>query len=280
MKFLKSRFFWISTAVLAGLIVLTAVLGALGFPAPVRSAAKTLATPFTYCASKVGVAVDGFVSAFTRYDELLEENEELRAALDSAEDESRENEVLREENAWLKKYLKLAVDHPEFLLTDATVIGGDAGNGPAVLTLNRGLVHGVKTKMSVITEDGLLGYVKEVGADWCKVVTVVETASSVGVYTERTGARGIAEGNADLSSDGCCRMTYIDATADIRIGDRVFTEGGSGSLYPPGLLLGTVEALEADEATRTLVATVRPSVDFSEESLLCRVMIIRGYAED
>jgi rod shape-determining protein MreC len=277
MKFLKSKFFWITSAVLAALIVVTVFFGVLGVPAPVRGAVKTLATPFTYCGSKIGVAVDGFVSAFTRYDELMAENEDLRSALESAERESRENEVLREENEWLKQYLKLATDHPEFLLADASVIGGDSGNVSTVLTLNRGQVHGVKQKMSVITEDGLLGYVKEVGLDWCKVVTVVETASSVGVYTERTGVRGIAEGNADLSSDGCCRMTYIDPSSDIRPGDRVFTEGGNGSLYPPGLLLGTVEALDAVEGERMLVATVRPAVDFSEGSALRRVMIICGY---
>ena len=280
MKFLKTKLFWIAAAVLAVVIALTAILGALGLPAPLRSAAKTLATPFTYLGTKVSDAVDGFVGAFTRYEELEAENEELRAALDSMEDEARENQVLREENAWLKQYLKLAVDHPEFLLTDASVIAHEAGNSATVLTLNRGSVHGVKNKMSVITEDGLLGYVKEVGLDWCKVLTVVETASSVGVYTDRTGARGIAEGNADLSSDGTCRMTYIDPTADIRLGDCVYTEGGEGSLYPPGLLLGTVESLEADENTRMLVATVRPAVDFSDRNALRRVMIIRGYGTE
>ncbi len=277
MKFLKSKFFWISAGVLAVLIALTAILGALGLPAPLRSVTKTLATPFTYCGARVADAVDGFVGAFTRYDAIREENESLQAALDSMEDQSRENEVLREENQWLKQYLKLAVDHPEFLLTDASVIAHEAGNTATVLTLNRGSVHGVKNKMSVITEDGLLGYVKEVGLDWCKVLTVVETASSVGVYTDRTGVRGIAEGNADLSSDGTCRMTYIDPTADIRLGDLVYTEGGEGSLYPPGLLLGTVEALEADENARMLVATIRPAVDFSDGNSLRRVMIVRGY---
>ncbi len=280
MKFFKSKFFVISVIVLVGIIALTAILSAADLPAPLRSVTKTVAKPFEWCGSKIAAAADGFVSTFTKYDELKAENQALKEALDSAEDASRENEVLRAENAWLKEYLRLATDHPEFSLTDARVIGREASNGSSVLTLDRGSVHGVKNKMSVITEDGLLGYVKETGLDWCKVVTVVETASSVGVYTERTGASGIAEGNADLSNEGLCRMTYIDPEADIRIGDRVITAGGSGSLYPPGLLLGTVEALEADENARLLVATVRPAVNFDDPSCYSRVMIISGYGRE
>ena len=276
MKFLKSRFFVISVIILAGIIAATAILGALGLSAPLRGAIKTVSTPFVWVGERVGTAFDGFVGAFTRYEDLQRENEELRAALDATEDESRENEVLKEENAWLKSYLKMAEAHPEFALTDARVIAREAGSAVTVLTLDRGRVHGVKNKMSVITEDGLLGYVKETGLDWCKVVTVVETASSVGVYTDRTGVEGVAEGNASLTGSGVCRMTYIESTADIRLGDRVYTKGGEGSLYPAGLLLGTVEALEADEHARTLTATVRPAVDLTETSFV-RVMIISGY---
>lgn len=280
MKFLKSKFFWISAVVLVLLITLTAVLTAVGLPAPVRSVVNTAAKPFAWVGTKFGTAVDGFVRTFTQYDELQAENEALQAALDSAENQARENEVLKEENAWLKKYLKLATEHPEFVLTDAKVISGEVGNTVTVLTLNRGRLHGVKNKMSVVTEDGLLGYVKETGADWCKVVTVVQTASAVGVYTERTGAVGVAEGNADLSGEGLCQMTYIEPDADIRLGDRVYTSGGDGSLYPPGLLLGTVESLKADENSRMLVATVRPAVDFSDLNDLKGVMIISGYRSE
>lgn len=278
MKFLKSRFFIVSVLLMAGLIAVTAILGAIGLPAPLRSAVKTVSTPFVWCGNKIGAAVDGFVGAFTRYDDLMAENEELRTALADMENESRENEVLRAENEWLKSYLKIATEHPEFSLTDARVTARETGSAVTVLTLNRGRVHGVKNQMSVITEEGLLGYVKETGLDWCKVVTVVQTASSVGVYTDRTGVEGVAEGNASLSGSGVCRMIYIETGADIRIGDCVYTKGGEGSLYPPGLLLGTVESLDVDEGARMLVATVRPAVDFSDPAALTRVMIISGYA--
>ena len=124
--------------------------------------------------------------------------------------------------------------------------------------------------------DAKTGYVSEAGLDWCRVVTVVETASSVGVYTDRTGAVGVAEGDPSLRNGGNCRMTYINADADIRVGDLVYTSG-SGSMYPSGLLLGTIVSIEADEGTRTLNAEIKPTVDFTSIDRIDRLVIICGY---
>ena len=72
-------------------------------------------------------------------------------------------------------------------------------------------------------------------------------------------------------------MTYIEANADIRVGDRVYTSG-NGSIYPSGLLLGTISAIEADEASRTLIAEITPSVDFNSVGELEKLAVITGYA--
>ena len=133
--------------------------------------------------------------------------------------------------------------------------------------------------MPVVAPEGLFGYVSEVGLDWCRVRTVVETASSVGAYTDRTGATGVVEGDLELRSGGKCRMTYIEADADIRVGDKVYTSG-DGSIYPSGLLLGTISAIEADEASRTLIAEITPSVDFNMLDDLDKLAVINGYEGD
>ena len=269
MKFFKSKFFWISLCIVAFLVLGTALMSALGMTGPLRSVAQTVAKPFAWCGARMADAVNGFVDTFTDYDRLKEENESLRAELSSREGEEHEAELLKEENTWLKEYLKLAADHPEFSLTDARIIARESDEYSTVLTLDRGSVHGVKAEMAVVTADGVFGYVKEVGLDWCRVVSIVETASSVGAYTDRAGVLGVVEGDSDLRDGGICRMTYIENTADIRIGDLVYTGGGMGSLYPPGLLIGEVVSITADEYTRTLVAEIRPAVDFTAVARLC-----------
>ena len=275
MKFLRSKFFIVCVIIAAVLVLVPAVLTALGQVDIVRSGLKTVAKPFEWCGSKIADAIDGFVSVFTEYDDLKKENQELREALDSMENASADNEVLKQENAWLKEYLELHTKNPQFSLTDADIISHEAGNYSTVLTLNKGTVHGIKRNMPVITASGVLGYVSEVGLDWCKVVSIIETSSKVGVYTDRTGVIGTVEGSLELRAQGKCLMSY-EAAADIKVGDRVYTSG-TGSIYPGGLLIGKIVSIEADEATRRLMAVVEPSIDFSSLPTLGSVMVIRGY---
>lgn len=275
MKFIKSKFFIVCVCVAVVLVLVPAVLTAFGQVDIVRSGLKTIAKPFEWCGSKIADAVSGFVAVFTDYDELQRENEELRATIESMKNDAADNEVLRRENEWLKEYLELHSENPVFELTDADIISHESGNFSTVLTLGKGSVHGIKKNMPVITSSGVLGYVSEVGLDWCKVVSIIETSSKVGVYTDRSGVLGTVEGNLELRTEGKCLMSY-NADADIKVGDRVYTSG-TGSIYPGGLLIGRIISIEADEATRRLMAVVEPSVDFNALEKLGSVMIICGY---
>jgi rod shape-determining protein MreC len=236
---------------------------------------KTIATPFEWCGTKVADAVNGFVEVFEDHDRLASENEDLKATVESLEQKEQDEALLREENAWLKEYLKLAQDHPELILQDARVIARATDNYSTVLTLNRGSVHGIKKNMPVLTSDGVLGCVKEVGLDWCKVTSILETSSSVGAYTDRTGAVGVVQGDLDLRSQGRCRMLYIDKTAELKPGDRVYTKGGEGSIYPSDLLIGEIVSIQADEAG--LWVEILPAVSPEEIEAVSRLMIVCGY---
>jgi rod shape-determining protein MreC len=97
--------------------------------------------------------------------------------------------------------------------------------------------------------------VTDVGLDFCRVVSIVESSSSVGVYVDRSQVQGVVKGDVALREDGVCLMSY-SADADIKTGDLVYTSGGSGSSYPAGLLVGEIISITADDTTRTLVAEV------------------------
>ena len=161
-------------------------------------------------------------------------------------------------------------------MTNATIIAREAGNYATVLTINKGYVHGIRKNMPVLTEKGVFGSVSEYGLDWAKVVSIVETASSVSAYSERTGVTGVVSGDTALRSDGYCIMTYIASNADIKVGDRIFTSG-KGSVYPEGLLIGEVAQISADEKTRTLSAVIKPAVDFKNLNDVNKLMIVIGY---
>ena len=278
MRMNKMRTLIVCTAAAVLLALVTALFAAIGFTGPVRSVLKTVAKPFEWCGAQVANSVNGFVSVFADYDRLVEENEELRRQTATLKKEQQETEVLREENAWLKDYLQMEGDRAALRLCEARVIARSSDNYSSVLTLNRGTAHGVRVNMPVVTADGVFGYVKEAGLDWCKVVSLLETVSSIGAYTDRTGALGVVQGDVTLRGEGLCLMTYIDKNADLRIGDRVYTSGGEESNYPPDLLIGEIVSIEADDSG--LFVEIRPAADLSRMETITRLMIVCGYESE
>ena len=277
MKFLKSKFFLICAAIALSVALITGCLAMLGFTGPIKLVLGTVAKPFRLMGTWAANAVNGITEVFDDYEEIKAENDALRAELEEKKDESYNADLLYEENKWLKEYLNVSTKHPDLRLVDAKIIALEGDNYSTSVTLNKGSAHGIANDMAVITEKGIVGKVVETGIDWCRVVSILDTQSSVGAYIERTGASGIVEGSADLLGGGSCRMTYIESGADIRVGDRVCSSGGAGSSFPSGLYIGEIKAIDADPAAGRIVATVEPSVDFSELSNIFGVMVVIGY---
>jgi len=274
MGFFKSKIFIFSLIAAILLTLIPTTIAAFGGTDLLRAALGTLAKPFTMCASGIANAFNGFVNVFTQYDDLELENQRLKERLHELEDKEYNEKILAAQNAWLKDYLNLHDDHPELVLKDARVIAREAGNYTTVLTLNKGSISGIKKNMPVITDDGLLGYVSEIGLDWCKVSTIIEPSSSIGVYTDIGGVLGVVEGDVELRKEGLCRMAYIESDSNIQMGDRIYTAGTQNGIYPSGLLVGTVSSVDVDDTTGEMIATVTPAVSFNNLSSISGVMIV------
>lgn len=272
-RFFKSKFFIITLTAALLLSIIPGVLCVMGHGSYVRSALQTMAIPFEWCFTKIGDGLGGYAEYFASIEALRAENAELKDKIARFEEDLYNAALLEEENEYLRGYLGLKNLHTDFLFESATVIGRETANYRTIYTLSRGSLHGIEKNMPVVTEDGLVGYVIETGATWCRAVSIIETASAVGACVERSGDLGLVEGVYDLRFEGLCRMIHIDAQADIREGDVIITSG-VGSIYPLGLPVGKVISVEPDENTRTLTAVVDPMVDFENIS---KVMIITNY---
>lgn len=278
MKLFKNKFFVVSLSVATAIAILISVFSLMGYRALVRNVVGTVATPFRMVGNLFCGAVEGFGKQFRSVDALEKKN----AALEEENRELRENieraERLEAENERLREFLGMKSEYPTFTLEEGTVIGREGENHLTLLTLNRGSIHGVRVNMAVITKDGVVGCVSEVGLTWCKVSTLLEDARSVGVLSPQSGASGILVGEYTYRENGTCKLTFLDGDArneKAEIGDSVETSG-TGSVYPAGLTVGKITELKTDAATRSLIATVEPAVDFSAVEY---VMIVTGYKE-
>ncbi len=273
MQFFKSRFFIVALIIALILAIVPTVLSVMGLSSYVRAAIGTVVSPFRSALSYVADGIVGFSEYFTEYDRLAEENERLKDELAEAEDKLYSATLIEEENEWLRGYLGLKREHIDFDLEAATVVAREAGNYMTVFVLNRGTLHGVAVNMPIVCESGVIGYISEVGPTWSKGVTLIETASSVGAYVERSGETGVVEGSYILKDDGLCTMSYLPSDADIVVGDRILTSG-VGSVYPQGLLIGTVESVGFDEYTRETTASISLAAPFED---IKKVMIIKDF---
>ncbi len=271
--FLKSKFFLVIVVVAVLAAAVPTALSAFGAKQYLRSAVNVVLMPVQKAFHFVADAIDGYASYFTRYDEIVAENLLLKQQIADLSDRlynAEEAEVL---NVWLSSFLEMKRAHTDFTFAEAAITGRESVNYMTVCTIDCGTLKGIEAGMTVVTPDGVLGSVSEVGPTWAKVWTLIESSSSIGAYIERTGELGLVEGEFALSSEGLCRITYLAADSDVREGDRVLTSG-YGSVYPRNLVIGYVTEIVPDEYSRTVTAVIRPAATLTG---LSRVMIVTSY---
>ncbi|MBQ4353970.1 MAG: rod shape-determining protein MreC [Clostridia bacterium] len=272
-QFFKNKFFYIISVITLLVTIVPMIFSSMGLTFVFRDAVGVLLTPMQKVFQYAAQAADGFAAYFYRFDELVEENNALREEIAELRTQIYDSSEREEMYAWLSDFLELKMGHNDYKFLSASVTGRESGNYSRILTLDVGSGAGVELHMPVITSEGIVGQITEVGYNWSKVTTIVEPNSSVGAYVERNNDAGIARGVFELSADGLCLLSYLPADSTVREGDRILSTG-YGSVYPRDLVVGYVDSVETNPYTRSLDVRVRCAVDFSS---LAQVMIITDF---
>ncbi|MBQ3816096.1 MAG: rod shape-determining protein MreC [Clostridia bacterium] len=272
-QFFKSKFFYIITVIALLCCIVPTVFYRMGVTFAFRDAVTGVLTPMQKLFNYTAEAMDGFAAYFYRFDELVEENAVLREEVEELRSQIYDPTEREEMYAWMAGFLEMKRVRQDFKMMASSVTGRESGNYSRVLTLDAGSGAGVEVNMPVVTSEGVVGRITEVGAGWSRVTTVVESGTIIGAYVERTNEVGVCEGEFGLSGDGLLRMNYLKADTEAKVGDRVLSSG-YGSVYPRGLVIGFIESMEVNPYTRGMSVTVRCAADFSE---LSRVMILTDF---
>lgn len=272
-NFFKSRSFFVLVTVLVLLCGIPTILSAMGQGSMVKDGVMAIVSPFSRGARALGEAFGGFGRYFSEFGRLEEENRILSDRVRELEAQVYDLTLLEEENAWMRAYLGAKRAHTDFTFCDANLIGSESGGHVSAFTLDRGTTSGIAVGMPVVTEDGVVGRVTEVGLTFSRVSTVINYDASIGAYIERSGEIGIVSGDFELRRDGLCLLEYLPFDADVEVGDTV-TSSGLGSVYPRGLVIGEVTEITGDEYNHVKVAVVRPAADLTK---LTKVMILTDY---
>ena len=98
--------------------------------------------------------------------------------------------------------------------------------------IDKGSNDGLEVDMVVLSGNGLVGHIIEVAPNYSKVLAIIDDRNAVSSKVLRTGDLGIVKGDLSLLNQGLCRMEYVDAEADIIVGDEIVTSNLS-DIYPP-----------------------------------------------
>lgn len=222
--------------------------------------------------SSASGSVEGFFNYLRNMKGYEKENQKLKERVAVLEDELRKTETLKSENIRLRELLELKQTEVEYKTVAADVIAFSADNFSRNYTINKGLKDGITENCAVITANGLVGYVFEVGRTWAKICAITDTNVSVSASIMRVGNTAIVQGDMSLMEKGMCKMTYVSKETGLEIGDSVETSG-AGGIIPPGIYIGKVIDIKDDVTGVSQEAIIKPGVDFSD---IDEVLVIKN----
>ncbi len=147
---------------------------------------------------------------------------------------------------------------------EARVVGFSPENDSRAVTIDKGLLAGVRRDEGVLAADGVVGRVAAVGPFSSTVVLATDYTSRIPAIVRRGRWWGIARGNL-----GTVVLEYVPQDARLRIGDVVVT--GEGRSFHSGVPVGVVTSIEGGDTTLYQTAVLRTYVDLGA---LDRVVVV------
>lgn len=248
-----------TTRRLLGLLVITALAmmtidtrGSGPFTAA-RSSAFAATAPVRDVVAALVRPLSATWNGAVHYDDLLDENEQLRAEVARLEGEVARLPDVEADLAALRDATGLTVDGAVPRLTARVVSDRDTGV-ERIIELDRGSADGIVNGMPVVVGSGLVGVVLDVYSDDRSTIRLIsDPRFDVGISGVQSGATALASGDGDgrpLRVD-----IQVQAMAEVADGERFETNAFS-ERFPPDIPVGTYRF---DSASNT--AELEPFVD-------------------
>lgn len=153
----------------------------------------------------------------------------------------------------LKAVLDLA-GRGNYKVAAARVIArGSASSFSQTITIDAGSSSGIRSDMTVISQNGLIGVVKSTTSSSAIVLLTSDPSFRVGVRIARSQSVGVLSGLGSTSYS----LVLLDLSGTIKTGDILITNGSEGNRpFVPGVPVGVVVGVDNSTASLTQTATV------------------------
>ena len=268
------RIFLLS-GVLVCIVAIVLTINPTGSAGAVGRGLSAIVTPLQRGMSRTIAWVQNNFAAVSNNQQMVQDIARLEAEVNALRLDNYRLQLAGEENAQLSALLYMSQRYGELPTMGARIIAINPNDWYSRFFIDRGANDDMKTNMPVIGDGGLAGVIRQVDPNRAQVISVLDSEFSVAVMSARTGDIGVASGDIRLMQQGLMRMERIDATMQIMPGDELRTSTHS-SIFPPGILVGTVVSIHPNPDGHTRHALIRPAATLSTMEMVLVVTEVFG----
>ncbi len=228
----------------------------------VSSVEGTLNNGFTFIKDSIG-NVFKYRENATKVKVLEKENSELKKEVIDLKNDLDSTQSLRN----LKKSLNFIEENYKKNMISTKVVSKNDGNWYTSFVIGAGKEDGVKKDSIVVNGKGLIGLVYEVSDHYSKVISLLDTESSVGFQMLKNKKyKGIlgqdTHTDENYKSKGLLEGYMFSTDYDVLPGDVLVTSGLG--IYPKSIPIGEIEKVVDDKNKGLKYVVVKPYVDFKD----------------
>jgi rod shape-determining protein MreC len=171
---------------------------------------------------------------------LSQENAELKNQLKESFYRKHKGKILVKDTAYQLQYYHLP----------ARVINYTTDKQDNFLTINRGSLDGIQPEMGVVSNNAVVGFIKDVSDHYATVISVLNRDFKLRVRLKKTKDYGLISWDGGSSDIVILNDIPVDVT--VNIGDTVTTRGAS-SRFPDNIIVGTVSGVDKSSGNMQVI---------------------------
>ncbi len=243
----------------AALVTLTILYATVGVESGVRRVINLVVAPFSWTVNELARPIGHLFAGAINYSDVVAQNQKLRYELGQADVR------LNETWAFARQLQQMTTQlHVPFVgslpVVSAQVTTLAPTSFAATMDISVGRDNGVLAGMPVVANGGLVGTVISTTPHGSTVRLITDANSSVGVTYKNSTSSIVISGRGLNNALGA---SSVALTSTLRPGTVLFTDGLSGGLYPMGLPVARVSAVNLTPGSTTYDVAVSPTADLS-----------------
>ena len=225
-----------------------------------KQGTQTVLSPFQRAGAVVLNPVKNFFSDVTNLGRTGNQIEKLEA-----ENAELKIQLLNRKNAdgqleQLENILDLAGTAGYKIVNSRVISQGSSQSFSQTITIDSGSNAGIKKNMTVLSQFGLAGVVKDVYPNSALIQLASDPGFKVGARVAGTQQIGILTGSGNRSAS----LQLLDNSTTVKVGDVLLARGSIANRpFVPGVPLGYVSAVDNSAGAVAQTATIRYYTNFS-----------------